>query len=231
MRPTQCRREHITLNDDLSVVLWTILVVFRDLERISVSESLSAPWRSAPRDRAAFDGFGVHQARQRAAPLPAVPSATPTAAGGFGFRVRASDAAVTGAPSLPAPAATCERTPSASNATAAPSVAGTCERRTAAWVEHVERPRAPRARPRRAPAPLRDVCEPTLAACTARRVLLPLMLDDDAAGARGSWPGRLVQSPQPLQTLAAPAFQAGHGVPGNSARRDPRRDFDLTPES
>ena len=47
--------------------------------------------------------------------------------------------------------------------------------------------------------------------------------DDNAERAQVSRPGRLAQSPRRLQTLAAPAFQAGQGVQVSFDHLDPRR--------
>ena len=78
---------------------------------------------------------------------------------------------------------------------------------------------------------LRERPRPRCAMCDERRRRLApghvfcylCRSDDNAERARRLRAGRLAQSPRRLQSLAAPALQAGHGVQGNSAEFDPRR--------
>ena len=137
--------------------------------------------------------------------------------------VSAADAAVTGAPPMPALAVTSERRAIAMNCiafTICPCVAVTCVRCPFARRNMCGRAGAPRERSRPR-CVMCDECRRRLASGHASYYLC--RTDDNAARAQVLRPGRFAQSPRWLQTLAAPALRAGHGVQGNFAKFDPRR--------
>ncbi len=104
--------------------------------------------------------------------------------------------------------------------TVRPCAAGTCARRPFARRNMCGRAYAlkERSRPRCA---MCDERRSRLASGHAFCYLCPL--DDNAERAQVSRPGRLAQSPRRLQTLAAPALQAGYGVQVGFDHPDPRR--------
>ncbi len=143
--------------------------------------------------------------------------------GRIGPQHRAADAAVTGYPTTPALAVTSERRTIAMNCiafTVRPCAAGTCARRPSARRNMCGRTYA-----------LRERSRPRCAMCDERRRRLApghafcylCPPDDNAERAQVSRPGRLAQSPRRLQTLAAPAIQAGYGVQVGFDHPDPRR--------